>query len=62
MLLQLKDLFFGERDSMHRSIHSVILFLNINRGGQWTYNKDMDRYEDMKSNQRNQPYEIKYYR
>lgn len=55
-----KDLIYGERDSLKRPTGGVIIYLNINQGGAWTYNRDKDQYEDTKSGRLNLPYEIKY--
>ena len=55
-----KDLMIGRRDSLERPVDSMIIYLNINQGGSWTYNRDKDHYEDRISGKQNKPSEIKY--
>ena len=55
-----RDMIYGERDSLKRPTDGVIIYLNINQGGSWTYNRDKDRYEDTKSERLNLSDEIKY--
>lgn len=59
MKSKVKKLFNKERDSLNRSVSEVIIQLNASLGGSWTYDKDNDRYEDMKSNAERESYEIK---
>ena len=54
-----KQLFGVERDSLDRLVSEVIIQLNASRGGEWTYDLDLDRYEDILSERICLPYEIK---
>ena len=55
-----KNLVTGRRDSLERPIESMIIYLNINQGGNWAYNRAKDLYEDRMSGRLNRPDEIKY--
>lgn len=47
------------RDSLNHITSEMLIFLNANRGGEWTYDQDNDRYEDIKSGRICYPYELR---
>ena len=56
----IKDLMVGKRDSLERPVDGMITFLNINQGGNWSYNRDKDHYIDRTTGKQNKPAEINY--